>query len=199
MLETGTRNTDPNFIRWFWNQLVFDTHDCPAERCGEPLERRRSHVLSTTGPDFHIRTHDETGERIVTEENVQRIRADIPRTMAIITGEPFRGRILDGARAASRQSTINIEFDELDPDLCGQAQVGAAVVIQSSALSRHEFDASGQGCPPIPVLRHEVAHAMGFFHVSYGGDLMSWLPEYVSDFSEREVHHMQLAPDGTAR
>ena len=34
---------------------------------------------------------------------------------------------------------------------------------------------------------------MGFFHVVYCGDLMSWLPEYVSDFSVREVHHMQLA------
>ena len=34
---------------------------------------------------------------------------------------------------------------------------------------------------------------MGFHHVVYGGDLMSWLPEYVSDFSAREVYHMQLA------
>ena len=65
--------------------------------------------------------------------------------------------------------------------------------INSQALSRDEFDSSGQGCPLLPVLRHEMAHALGFFHVAYGGDLMSWLPEYVSDFSAREVHHMQLA------
>ena len=196
-LEAGSPNADPNFIGWFWNQLVFNTQDCPPGRCGEPLERRSSYVLSTSSPDFHIRTHNDGGDRVVSEERVQQIRAEIPRIVATITGQPFGGRISDGSARSTGQ--ITIEFlppEELGTTLCGEATIGSAqgsVKINSQALSLDEFNSDGQGCPLFPVLRHEMAHAMGFFHVVYGGDLMSWLPEYVSDFSQREVHHMQLA------
>ncbi len=201
-LEAGSPNADPDFISWFWNMIVFNTQDCPPNRCGEPLERRSSYVLSTSSPDFHIRTHNDGGERVVSEERVQQIRAEIPRIVTTITGQPFGGRISDGSEERSN-GQITIEFlppEELGTNLCGEATIGSAigsvegsVKINSQALSRDEFDSDGQGCPLLPVLRHEMAHAMGFFHVVYGGDLMSWLPEYVSDFSPREVHHMQLA------
>ena len=193
-LEAGSPNADPDFIGWFWNQLVFNTIDCPPNSCGAPLERRSSSVLSTSSPDFHIRTHNDGGARVVSEERVQQILAEIPRIVATITGQPFGGRISDGSARSTGQ--ITIEFIDLGTELCGRATSGAAqglVEIHSQALSRDEFDSFGQGCPLFPVLRHEMAHAMGFFHVTYGGDLMSWLPEYVSDFSAREVHHMQLA------
>ncbi len=196
-LEAGSPNADPDFISWFWNMIVFNTQDCPPNRCGEPLERRSSYVLSTSSPDFHIRTHNDGGERVVSEERVQQIRAEIPRIVTTITGQPFGGRISDGSERSNDQ--ITIEFlppEELGTALCGEATIGSAqgsVKINSQALSRDEFNSDGQGCPLLPVLRHEMAHAMGFFHVVYGGDLMSWLPEYVSDFSPREVHHMQLA------
>ena len=196
-LEAGSPNADPDFIGWFWNMIVFNTQDCPPGRCGAPLEQRSSYVLSTSSPDFHIRTHNDGGERVVSEERVQQIRAEIPRIVTTITGQPFGGRISDGSERSNGQ--ITIEFlppEELGTALCGEATIGSAqgsVKINSQALSRDEFNSDGQGCPLLPVLRHEMAHAMGFFHVVYGGDLMSWLPEYVSDFSPREVHHMQLA------
>ena len=196
-LEAGSPTADPAFIRWFWNQLVFDTNDCPPRACGDPLERRSSYVLSTSSPDFHIRTHNDGGERVVSGGRLQQIRAEIPRIVARITGQPFGGRISDSPERSNGQ--ITIEFspqEELGTNLCGRATIGSAkglVEINSQALSRDEFDSSGQGCPLVPVLRHEMAHAMGFFHVAYGGDLMSWLPEYVSDFSPREVDHMQRA------
>ncbi|MCY4624078.1 MAG: carboxypeptidase-like regulatory domain-containing protein [Chloroflexi bacterium] len=198
-LEAGSPIADPDFIRWFWNQLVFNAFDCQPGRCGAPLDQRSSYVLSTSSPDFHIRTHDDDDERIVSEEKVQQIRAEIPSLVAKITGQPFGGRISDGSQRSG--SRITIEFlpeEDLGTDLCGKAGIGSAqslVQINSQALSRDEFNSVGQGCPLLPVLRHEVAHAMGFFHVTYGGDLMSWLPEYVSDFSAREVYHMQRAYD----
>ena len=196
-LEAGSPNADLDFIGWFWNMIVFNTQDCPPGRCGAPLEQRSSYVLSTSSPDFHIRTHNDGGDRVVSEERVQQIRAEIPRIVATITGQPFGGRISDGSERSNGQITIEfIPPEELGTTLCGEATIGSAqgsVKINSQALSRDEFDSFGQGCPLFPVLRHEMAHALGFFHVVYGGDLMSWLPEYVSDFSPREVHHMQLA------
>ena len=196
-LAAGSPSADPNFIRWFWNQIVFNTIDCPPGNCGAPLAQRTSYVLSTNSPDFHIRTHNDGGERVVSEERVQQIRAEIPRIVTKVTGQPFGGRISDGSERSSGQITIEfLPQEELGTDLCGKAGIGSAqsvVQINSQALSRDEFNSDGQGCPLFPVLRHEMAHAMGFFHVAYGGDLMSWLPEYVSDFSAREVHHMQLA------
>ena len=198
-LEAGSPNADPDFIGWFWNQIVFNTNDCPPRDCGEPLERRSSYLLSTSSPDFYIRTHNDRGERVVSEERAQHIRGEIPLIIAKITGQPFSGQISDGSELSNRNGQITIEFipqEEIGTTLCGQATIGSAqgsVQIVSQALSRDEFNVDGQGCPLFPVLRHEMAHAMGFFHVAYGGDLMSWLPEYVSDFSVREVHHMQLA------
>ncbi len=196
-LEPGSPTADPDFIRWFWNQIVFNTRDCPPSRCGAPLEQRSSYLLSTSSPDFHIRTHNDGGERVVSEERVQQIRAEIPRIVTTITGQPFGGRISDGAGRATGQITIEfIPQEELRAGMCGRATIGSAqglVEINSQALSQDEARSDSDGCPLLPVLRHEMGHAMGFFHVVYGGDLMSWHPRFVTDFSAREVHHMQLA------
>ena len=196
-LKAGRPTADPDFIRWFWNQLVFNTQDCAPSSCGAPLERRPSYVLSTSSPDFHIRTHNDGGERVVSEEKVQQIRAEIPRIVATITGQPFGGRISDGSARSTGQITIEfIPQEELDPGGCGRATIGSPrglVEINSQALSQDEARSDSDGCPLFPVLRHEMGHALGFFHVVYGGDLMSWFPQFVTDFSAREVHHMQLA------
>ena len=185
---------DARFRRTFWRQMVFDAHACPdAGTCRSvtkpAVESRVVVVLSTTSPSFHIRTHDDAGNRTFSNSEIGRMRREIPRAVEALTGARFEGQILWNQDAVERLDWISIEeVTDLDDDVCGRARIGA-----SSGLIRIASDYRAQGCPLGPLMAHEIGHAMGFFHVPSTSDVMHGTIGNRSTFSSRETYHAELA------
>ena len=203
--------TDHRFNRPFWDAIAFDGYECPGEgscpdyyrdgSASRALRDRVLVVLPTTSPNFHIRTHNDRGERRMPSSSARRIREVIPGAVEALTGEPYTGDITTGPEDVEREDWITIEFmpEEDDPDfwesddpeavVCGRARVGAVVGrvwLNSSRISDTR-------CLLDPLVRHEVGHAVGFFHVSGNSDLMAVRASDTHHFTSREEYHAQLA------
>ena len=207
---------DDRFNRRFWDQIAFDAHDCPGEgSCPDyytdgsasfALEERVLHVLPFTSPSFHIRTHNDDGERRLSAAEAGAIRREIAGAVEQLTGEAFRGDITSGSHDVRRERwiTIRASSEEDDPDLwetddpehfaCGSAYVGAltgSIWLNSDRISTV---ARRNKCLLAPLVIHEIGHAMGFFHVSGRRDVMAVLQDSSLDsFTSREQYHAQLA------
>ena len=94
---------DPRFQRSFWNELVFDAHDCPdADACPDyftdgdpiqPLASRHLYVLPSTSPNIYLRTRTPTGLEGFSTAQLRRLRHIIPEAITLLTGTLFRGQI----------------------------------------------------------------------------------------------------------
>ena len=207
---------DDRFNRRFWDQIAFDAHDCPEEgscpdyytdgSASAALEERVLHVLPFTSPSFHIRTHNDDGERRLSAAEAGAIRREIAGAVEQLTGGVFRGEITSGSHDVRRERwiTIRASSEEDDPDLweaddpehfvCGTAYVGAltgSIWLNSDRISTV---ARRNKCLLAPLVIHEIGHAMGFFHVSGRRDVMAVLQDSSLDsFTSREQYHAQLA------
>ena len=202
---------DHRFSRPFWDAIAFDAYECPGEgscpdyyadgSASRALEDRVLFVLPTTGPNFHIRTHNDHGERRMPSSSARRIRQLIPDAVEVLTGEPYTGIVTTGPEDAERDGWVTIEFltEQDDPDywesddpeavVCGRARVGAVrglIVLNSSQISETM-------CQLDPLTRHEVGHALGFFHVRGNRDVMTASQNDTHHFTSRERYHAQLA------
>ena len=194
---------DDPFDPALWRELVFDAFDCPSaassERCqsrwGErTVEERITAVLPAT-PDFHILTRAVTrsGTWRFTRRQIDTIEEAIHDAVEQLTGAPFNGRITTGTRLKDEYGWVDVvplgaAFWDGRP-VCGAARLGATegqVHINTDRLG---------DCDLLPVMMHEVGHALGFFHVLNLGDyLMSpLLTEIPAVFSETEQFHARLA------
>ena len=207
----GFLPTDRRFNRPFWDAIAFDAYECPgAGSCpdyysdGSPsraLEDRFLVVLPTTSPNFHIRTHNDQGEQRVPSASARGMREVIADAVEALTGEPYSGDITMGPEDVDRNGWITIEFvrEEDDPDfwgsanpdrvVCGRARVGAVV----GRIWLNGSQISDTRCVLDPLLRHEVGHALGFFHVPGSRDLMAVGRVDTDHFTSREEYHAQLA------
>ena len=158
-------------------------------------------VLPTTSPNFHIRTHNDQGEQRVPSASARGMREVIADAVEALTGEPYSGDITMGPEDVDRNGWITIEFvrEEDDPDfwgsanpdrvVCGRARVGAVV----GRIWLNGSQISDTRCVLDPLLRHEVGHALGFFHVPGNRDLMAVGRVDTDHFTSREEYHAQLA------
>lgn len=188
---------DPRFDRDFWQQLAFNTHECPTDLggivlCGGgPLDKRRLRVLRYI-PSFYIETHDDSGTPTFSGSEIAAMRRIIPPAVEALTGMPYTGEIREGARptpGSIREGWVRFRQVPHLNDYCAAASLGNPAglieMIPSGAV---------EGCRFEPSVAHEIGHAMGFWHVSertdlmhlYGGATVDW-------FSPREVFHARLA------
>lgn len=175
---------DPELL--MWRQLVFNAYECPTSgSCpafypnGAAVESRFTWVLANPSPNFYFRTHDEVGNPTFSQGELATMRRLVPGIVVALTGRAFTGRLEEGSEPRVRETWISVEQVVLDPGICGQAGVGwAAGLIH--------MNAAAPDCPFETTFRHEVGHAMGFFHVSDGLGLMYPTVGIAHDFSARE-------------
>ena len=177
---------DPRFSPSLWKAMVFDGWECPsADSCPSrhavPFCDRKSMVLPWQ-PDFHI----VTGDRSLTEEQERIIREAIPLAVELLTGEEFAGRVTRGKSAMEQEGWIDIVPVSDGP--CGMAPVGA--LMGRIELNVERLDTLP--CPTTFVFKHELGHALGFWHTQ-PGYLMSRMPSMMRSFTDAEIFHARRA------
>ena len=186
-----------------WRELVFDAFDCPdsftSARCrrywGDRTVKDRITSVLPASPDFHILTRVVTraGTWRFSRRQIETIEEAIHDGVEQLTGTAFTGRITTGTRLKSEFGWVDVlplgneSWEDRPP--CGAASVGATegvVLINTDRLD---------DCDLLPVMMHEVGHALGFYHVLNLGDyLMSpFLTEIPAVFTETEQFHARLA------
>lgn len=187
---------DYRFDHALWDQLVFDAWDCPsAAACpssygsgGPALEvpDRTIRVLPDPQPGVRIVTQRPDGASAFSESELSGMREAIPAAISALTGTPYIGPIVEETTDRVSSGWITIVREDFPEDVCGRAWVGAIA-------GRIEMGADAD-CDFLPLLRHEIGHALGFWHVGTNDDLM--FPEQGArrlDFSPAERYHGQIA------
>lgn len=147
----------------------------------------------TQAPRFYIRTIDEEGEPVSVEtiDQVEAVLRDDPQAW---TGGLFG--IADVERGTETREGVSgwitVRWPETEEALCGRAQVA----IDGGWMEFYRRP--GCGCPGIEIapalVRHELGHAMGFYHTGDRDDVM-WTPLSTCDTrpSVRERLHAAVA------
>ena len=210
-----TVQTDHRFDLQFWSEFAFDTYECPGRNScpnyfadgtgSRSLRDRVLYVLPRSSPNFHIRTHAENGQRRLSDSRVRAISRAIPRAVEQLTGETFAGTITTGSHDISEEGWVTIRasseddspdlWDTGDPDTyyCGRANVGweaGSIWLNSDRIS---LSSSRYRCTLVPLLIHEIGHAMGFFHVGGSRHAMNVGINEAVNFSSAEQYHARIA------
>lgn len=205
---------DSRFRRSFWDAFAFDMFDCPDEdACPDyyrdgagplPLEERPLYVLPHPSPNIYIRTERANGEPGFSSSQIRTLRRVIPAAIADLTGEPFTGEITEGSADRDEDGWITVVAVRIadDPEqwernddgsiLCGRARIGWTNGRIRLSLDAVRSTPTRRYCWLDSIIRHEVGHAMGFFHVSSTSHVMAPFARG-RDFSSRERYHGQLA------
>ena len=186
----------------FWRAFVYNAHDDPGDLSG-----RVSWVLPTTSPNFYVRRSTQTDTmpgcgRRWSLDNLAYMERMIPRLVEQLTGERYRGEVINGCEDRQREGWITIVSATLqeNPNLsghCGWARVGAygdgehAGRIWINEEPNYTCTRSGLE----EILAHELGHAMGFRHVSDGFGYVMSGNEFPNrdDFTVKERQHAQHA------
>jgi len=179
----------------FYRSFVRNGYETPQTL--QPLRRW------TRTPQIYLKTIDEAGELIhgPTLDAIESIVKDaIPRWTSNALGVPTVER-----GTASREGVsgwITVKFPAVQtPGRCGTAQVG--VDGGWVELEYHVPDTDTGGCRvpgfviPPRTIRHEIGHALGFWHTGNDRDVMSGLKWNVADAnmlpSARELYHASIS------
>ena len=211
-------DSDPRFVREFWDEFVWGSFPGPRYEI--------NFILEDTSPDLYVRTHDDEGYRVFSEERIRVIRRVAPRAIEDVTGHPYTGQILEGReelteedlvfeRRGFRRSTVTINaYREWSHTIglprnvhrrlegvCATAELGGwpgAIYIRNDKVRDDRTEAfSLSGCEFETLFLHELLHSMGFSHVTnrdeYKESMSVMPPDYPYEVSEIEKFHARLA------
>ena len=176
----------------FYRKLVRDGYEEPAAL--QPLRRW------TRTPSFYLKTVDEAGSPL-TEATLAAIetvlRDGVPRWTGGALGTPAIERGTGTREGQSGWITVKFPFPG-NSNYCGHAQVGV-----DGGWIELETHGNGSLCRTASSLiaprtiRHELGHALGFYHTGDSGDVMSGLTWFLSQGDDlptaRELYHAALA------
>jgi hypothetical protein len=187
---TPTVDLIPESALTYYRSLVRDGFDHP-ETVQTKVLRRWS-----TSPSVYIRTIDDAGKR------VDGANLDIVVQAVGIIEEVSGGQLTMASYEMGTDSRegvrgwITVKWGQPSEDRCGTAQIGVSGGWIELNPGPRCTCSPGVGIVPRTV-RHEFAHALGFFHTGERNDLLSGLPWSCTDrnasLSVRERTHLAIA------
>jgi hypothetical protein len=166
---------DPRFDLAFYRLLVHDN--------GRPLQR------FTRAPLVYLRTIDDTG-RPVDARLLEQTAAAFINTVGLWAGGAFGIAGLERGTDTRENHPDWLTVKWSSSGVCGHT---SAVGTGGSVITLNHLR-SECTCGPL-VAKHELGHALGYYHTDSDGDLMAATFQGVCDkpLSAREVYHAQLA------
>lgn len=169
----------------FYRQFARNAFDAP-----ETLEPTRRQVAA---PNIYVRTVDEAGQS-VDSKTIDTVAAAFVSGIELWTGHRFGVGTIDHGSDTKDGASGWITVKFLNPNagnICGRATIGGGS-IELNYLNP-TCGCNGSKMRPRTV-RHELGHAMGFWHTGVSTDLMSGLSDSRCDQlpSSREQYHAAI-------
>lgn len=172
----------------FYRELVRNSFDAPATL--EPLRRW------TQNPHVYLMTVDDQGAAI---DGAQLAATESLTREMIPTWTNHTLSVADLTRGTTSQvgvaGWLTIRWNATRTSgSCGVSQIGQS----GGYVELHAQEGGGCSCPGLAVaprtIRHELGHAMGFWHTDNPGDLMAaGIPGCDAQPSARELAHAAIA------
>ena len=188
--STPTVDLIPESALTYYRNLVRDGFDHPESVQSKVLRRW------STSPSVYIRTVDDAGKR------VDGANLDVVLQAMGVIEEVSGGQLTLASYEMGTESRegvrgwITVKWGQPSDDRCGTAQIGVSGGWIELNPGPRCTCSTGAGVVPRTV-RHEFAHALGFFHTGERNDLLSGLPWSCTDrnatLSVRERAHLAIA------
>lgn len=173
----------------YYRQLVRNQFDDPATL--QPLRRW------TKNPNFYIDMRNPRAGGEMSAFDRDSIIAVVQAAVSQMTGGQLSAGTIEFAAGArgERSGVVNMSFvDDPENEFCGWSRVGSDPGSISINLAARCDTPCGVVAPR--TIAHEVAHALGFYHVERGDVLSTnWSHRDCgkTTFSATELHHARLA------